>query len=72
MADAVIANWHGHDYQGRFFWIHASGLRDPEKANVVKVSYEADAPKGFDDFARDAATVADAQPEFSAAPGVYS
>ncbi|MFS8146916.1 SAVED domain-containing protein [Rhizobium sp. BR 249] len=49
MADAVIANWDGHDYQARFFWIHASGLRDPEKAHVVEVSYEADGPKGFDD-----------------------
>lgn len=49
MADAVIANWDGHDYQARFFWIHASGLRDPEKPHVVEVSYEADGPKGFDD-----------------------
>lgn len=49
MADAVIANWDGHDYQARFFWIHASGLRDPEKPHVAEVSYEADGPKGFDD-----------------------
>lgn len=49
MADAVIANWDGHDYQARFFWIHASGLRDPEKPHIVEVSYEADGPKGFDD-----------------------
>lgn len=49
MADAVIANWDGHDYQARFFWIHASGLRDPEKTHVIEVSYEADGPKGFDD-----------------------
>ncbi|MER8857026.1 SAVED domain-containing protein [Mesorhizobium sp. M0757] len=49
MADAVIANWDGHDYQARYFWIHASGLRDPEQHFVVEVSYEADGPKGFDD-----------------------
>lgn len=49
MTDAVIANWDGHDYQARFFWIHASGLRDPEKPHIVEVSYEADGPKGFDD-----------------------
>lgn len=49
MADAVIANWDGHDYQARYFWIHASGLRDPEQPFVVEVSYEADGPKGFDD-----------------------
>lgn len=49
MADAVIANWDGHDYQARFFWIHASGLRNPETPHVVEVSYEADGPKGFDD-----------------------
>lgn len=49
MADAVIANWDGHDYQARYFWIHASGLRDPDQPFVVEVSYEADGPKGFDD-----------------------
>lgn len=49
MADAVIANWDGHDYQARFFWIHASGLRNPETPHVVEVSYETDGPKGFDD-----------------------
>lgn len=49
MANAVEAGWHGHDYQARFFWIHASALRDPEKAYVVEVSYEADGPKAFDD-----------------------
>lgn len=50
MANAVEAGWHGHDYQARFFWIHASALRDPERPNVVEVSYEADGPKGFDDI----------------------
>jgi hypothetical protein len=49
MAEAVIANWDGHDYQARYFWIHASGLRDPDQPFVVEVSYEADGPKGFDD-----------------------
>ena len=49
MADAVVANWDGHDYQARFFWIHASGLLNPEQTHVVEVSYEADGPKGFDD-----------------------
>lgn len=49
MADAVIANWDGHDYQARFFWVHASGLRNNETKYVVEVSYEADGPKGFDD-----------------------
>lgn len=49
MANSVEAGWHGHDYQARFFWIHASALRDPEKTYVVEVSYEADGPKAFDD-----------------------
>ena len=49
MANAVIANWDGHDYQARFFWIHASGLRNPETPHIVEVSYETDGPKGFDD-----------------------
>ncbi|MBB5534575.1 SAVED domain-containing protein, partial [Rhizobium giardinii] len=49
MADAVIANWDGHDYQARFFWVHASGLRNNETKYVVEVSYETDGPKGFDD-----------------------
>lgn len=49
MADAVIANWDGHDYQARFFWVHASGLRNRDTPYVLEVSYEADGPKGFDD-----------------------
>ena len=49
MADSVVAIWDGHDYQARYFWIHASGLRDKEKPFIVEVSYEADGPKGFDD-----------------------
>ncbi len=49
MANAVVAGWQGHDYQARFFWVHASALRDSDQTNVVEVSYEADFPKGFDD-----------------------
>ncbi len=49
MANAVVAGWQGHSYQARFFWLHASALRDPDQANVTEVSYEADFPKGFDD-----------------------
>lgn len=49
MADAVVANWSGHDYQARLFWIKASALRDPAQQYVIEVTYEADAPKSFDD-----------------------
>ncbi|MER9124253.1 SAVED domain-containing protein [Mesorhizobium sp. M0959] len=49
MADAVIANWSGHDFQARFFWIKASALMDPDQHYVVEVTYEADGPKAFDD-----------------------
>jgi len=49
VAKAVVASWQGHDYQARFFWLHASALYDPDQTNVVEVSYEADFPKGFDD-----------------------
>lgn len=49
MANAVVAGWQGHDYQARFFWVHASALRDSDQTNVTEVSYEADFPKGFDD-----------------------
>ncbi|WP_378942672.1 SAVED domain-containing protein [Mesorhizobium sp. ANAO-SY3R2] len=49
MADAVIANWSGHDFQARFFWIKASALMDPDKHYVIEVTYEADGPKSFDD-----------------------
>lgn len=49
MANSVEAGWHGHDYQARFFWIHASALRDPDQAHVCEVSYEANGPKAFDD-----------------------
>ncbi len=49
VANSVEAGWHGHDYQARFFWIHASALRDPDQTHVIEVSYEADGPKAFDD-----------------------
>lgn len=49
MADAVVANWDGHDYQARVFWVRATELRRKDKIHVVEVSYEADGPKGFDD-----------------------
>jgi hypothetical protein len=49
VSNSVAAGWHGHDYQARFFWLHASALRDPDQAHVVEVSYEADGPKAFDD-----------------------
>lgn len=50
MENAVEANWHGHDYQARFFWIYASALRDPDQTNVIEVSYETDGPKACDDI----------------------
>lgn len=49
MATSVLANWHGHDYQARYFWIEASRLKNPQQDFVVEVSYEADGPKAFDD-----------------------
>ncbi|WP_418157261.1 SAVED domain-containing protein (plasmid) [Pantoea agglomerans] len=49
MAQAVVAGWQGHDYQARLFWYHASFLKDKTRSDVIEVSYEADAPKAFDD-----------------------
>jgi len=49
MATSVLANWHGHDYQARYFWIEASRLKNPQQDFVAEVSYEADGPKAFDD-----------------------
>ncbi|MGG1968216.1 hypothetical protein [Enterobacter hormaechei] len=49
MATSVLANWHGHDYQARYFWIEASRLKNPDQGFVSEVSYEADGPKAFDD-----------------------
>ncbi|WP_439233976.1 SAVED domain-containing protein [Klebsiella quasipneumoniae] len=49
MANAVVAGWQGHDYQARLFWYYASFLKDRSRTDVIEVSYEADAPKAFDD-----------------------
>ncbi len=49
MADSVVANWDGHDYQARVFWVRATELRRRDKVHVVEVSYESEGPKGFDD-----------------------
>ena len=48
VADAVIARWHGDNYQARVFWEHALNLLSPESC-VAEVSFEADGPKAFDD-----------------------
>lgn len=49
MSKAVAPRWHGDNYQSRFFWIHAASLLDPERPEVVEVTFEADGPKAFDD-----------------------
>lgn len=49
MSKAVAPRWHGDNYQSRFFWIHAASLLDPDKPEVVEVTFEADGPKAFDD-----------------------
>ena len=49
MANAVVPRWHGDNYQSRFFWIHAASLLDPQRPEVVEVTFEADGPKAFDD-----------------------
>lgn len=48
MADAVVAPWHGHNYQSRFFWLNAFDLLRPETC-VSQVTFEANGPKAFDD-----------------------
>lgn len=48
MADAVIARWHGDNYQARVFWEHALNLLAPHSC-VVEVTFEANGPKAFDD-----------------------
>lgn len=48
MAKAVIARIEGDDYQARFFWFQVCRLFQPH-TNVVRVSYEWDKIKGFDD-----------------------
>lgn len=48
MADAVIARWHGDNYQARIFWENALNLLAPHSC-VVEVTFEANGPKAFDD-----------------------
>lgn len=48
MADAVMARWHGDNYQARVFWENAFNLLLPHSC-VVEVTFEANGPKAFDD-----------------------
>lgn len=48
MADAVTARWNGDKYQARVFWQNALMMLAPDSV-VVEVTFEADAPKSFDD-----------------------
>ncbi len=48
MADAVVARWHGDNYQARVFWENALNLLLPNTC-VAEVAFEADGPKSFDD-----------------------
>ena len=48
MADAVMARWHGDNYQARIFWENAFNLLLPHSC-VVEVTFEANGPKAFDD-----------------------
>lgn len=48
MADAVVARWHGDNYQARVFWENALNLLSPDSC-VAEVTFEADGPKAFDD-----------------------
>ena len=48
MADAITAQWHGHNYQSRFFWLNAFDLLRPDSC-VSQVTFEANSPKAFDD-----------------------
>ena len=48
MVDAVVARWHGDNYQARIFWENAFNLLLPHSC-VVEVTFEADGPKAFDD-----------------------
>ena len=48
MADAVVARWHGDNYQARVFWENAFNLLRPHSC-VVEVTFEANGPKAFDD-----------------------
>ena len=48
MADAVVARWHGDDYQARVFWDNALNLLRPDSC-VTEVTFEANHPRAFDD-----------------------
>ena len=48
MVNAIVAPWHGNNYQARVFWHNALNLRAPETC-VTEVTFEADGPKAFDD-----------------------
>ena len=48
MADAMVALWHGANYQARVFWDNALNLLMPDSC-VVEVTFEANGPKAFDD-----------------------
>lgn len=48
MANAVNAMLKGHDYQALIFWLQACDLLR-EGTGVVRVAYEFDSPKAFDD-----------------------
>lgn len=48
MADAITAQWHGHNYQSRFFWLNAMDLLRPDTC-INRVTFEDNIPKSFDD-----------------------
>ena len=48
MANAVIAQNQGHDYQARYFWLNACRLFQPH-TKVARVAYELNRIKSFDD-----------------------
>ena len=48
MADSVVPQWHGSNYQARIFWENALNLLD-DTSCVAEVTFEADGPKAFDD-----------------------
>ena len=50
MANAVIPRMQGDDYQARFFWLQACRLFE-DNSNVIRVGYELDTVKFFDDVA---------------------
>ena len=48
MADAIVATWHGGNYQARVFWQNALCIL-MDYSPISEVSFEADGPKAFDD-----------------------